>query len=50
MLETLYRLGIVPSNSRPRVSNDNPYAESIFKTLKYSVNVTLKLYHIPVKK
>ena len=38
MLETLYRLGIVPSNSSPRVSNDNPYAESIFKTLKYRLN------------
>lgn len=38
MLETLYSLGIVPSNSRPRVSNDNPYAESIFKTLKYRPN------------
>jgi putative transposase len=35
MLETLYSLGIIPSRSRPRVSNDNPYAESIFKTLKY---------------
>lgn len=38
MLETLYKLGITPSNSRPRVSNDNPYAESIFKTLKYRPN------------
>lgn len=38
MLETRYVLGIVPSNSRPRVSNDNPYAESIFKTLKYRPN------------
>lgn len=38
MLETLYRLGITPSNSRPRVSNDNPYAESLFKTLKYRCN------------
>ena len=38
MLETLYRLGITPSNSRPRVSNDNPYAESIFRTLKYRPN------------
>lgn len=35
MLETLYKLGITPSKSRPRVSNDNPYAESLFKTLKY---------------
>jgi putative transposase len=38
MLETLYALGITPSNSRPRVSNDNPYAESLFKTLKYRPN------------
>ena len=35
MLETLYLLGITPSRSRPRVSNDNPYSESIFKTCKY---------------
>ena len=38
MLETLYKLGIIPSKSRPRVSNDNPYAESLFKTLKYMPN------------
>lgn len=38
MLETLYNLGIIPSRSRPRVSNDNPYAESLFKTLKYVPN------------
>lgn len=35
MLETLYALGITPSHSRPRVSNDNPYSESLFRTLKY---------------
>jgi putative transposase len=35
LLETLYKLGITPSRSRPRVSNDNPYAESIFRTCKY---------------
>lgn len=35
MLSTLQRLGIVPSFSRPRVSNDNPYSESLFRTLKY---------------
>jgi len=35
MLATLQRLGVVPSFSRPRVSNDNPYSESLFKTLKY---------------
>jgi len=35
MLATLQTLGIIPSFSRPAVSNDNPYSESIFKTLKY---------------
>lgn len=35
LLETLYQLGITSSRSRPRVSNDNPYAESIFRTCKY---------------
>lgn len=35
MLATLYKLGIVPSFSRPRVSNDNAFIESFFKTLKY---------------
>jgi len=35
MLETLYQLGITPSRSRPRVSDDNPYSESLFKTCKY---------------
>ena len=28
-------LGVVKTHSRPRVSNDNPYSESHFKTLKY---------------
>jgi putative transposase len=28
-------LGVIQSHSRPRVSNDNPYSESQFKTLKY---------------
>jgi putative transposase len=35
MLATLERLGIVPSFSRPNVSDDNPYSESLFRTLKY---------------
>lgn len=35
VLILLYSLGIGPSFSRPRVSNDNPYSESLFKTLKY---------------
>jgi transposase InsO family protein len=35
MLATLQWLGIVPSLSRPQVSDDNPYSESLFHTLKY---------------
>ena len=35
MLATLQTLGVMPSFSRPSVSNDNPYSESLFKTLKY---------------
>jgi len=38
MLSTLQRLGVVTSFSRPRVSNDNPYSESVFRTLKYRPN------------
>ena len=35
MLGTLQNLGVVPSFSRPSISNDNPFSESTFKTLKY---------------
>lgn len=35
MLVTMQKLGVMPSFSRPSVSNDNPYSESMFKTLKY---------------
>ena len=35
MLATLQRLGVVTSFSRPRVSDDNPYSEALFRTLKY---------------
>jgi len=35
MLATLQRLGIIPSFSRPSVSDDNPFSEALFKTLKY---------------
>ena len=35
MLATLQQLGVIPSFSRPSVSNDNAYSESLFKTLKY---------------
>ena len=35
MLATLQHLGVVPSFSRPSVSNDNPFSESLFRTMKY---------------
>ena len=35
LLATLEFLGIVPSFSRPRVYDDNPYSEALFRTLKY---------------
>lgn len=35
LMAMLQMLGITPSYSRPSVSNDNPYSESLFKTVKY---------------
>ena len=35
MLATLEMLGVAASFSRPSVSNDNPFSESLFKTCKY---------------
>jgi putative transposase len=36
MLSTLQWLGVIPSFSRPHVSEDNPYSESLFRTLKHT--------------
>ncbi|MDB5342245.1 MAG: Integrase, catalytic region, partial [Schlesneria sp.] len=33
--QLLATLGVVKSHSRPRISNDNPFSESQFKTFKY---------------
>jgi len=35
LLATLQLLGVVTSFSRPRVSNDNPFSEALFRTGKY---------------
>ena len=35
MLSMMQALGIVPSFSRPSVSDDNPYSEALFRTVKY---------------
>lgn len=36
MLAKMQELGVVASRSRPSVSNDNPYSESLFRTCKYA--------------
>ena len=35
MTVTMEKLGITASYSRPRVSNDNPFSEALFRTCKY---------------
>jgi transposase InsO family protein len=36
--DLLADLGVIKSHSRPYVSDDNPYSESHFKTMKYRLN------------
>lgn len=38
MKVTMERLGVTASFSRPRVSNDNPFSEALFRTCKYTPN------------
>jgi putative transposase len=38
MKTTMEKLGITASYSRPRVSNDNPFSEALFRTFKYRPN------------
>jgi putative transposase len=35
MKVAMERLGVIASFSRPRVSNDNPFSEALFRTCKY---------------
>ncbi len=35
MQAKMHDLGVISSCSRPRVSDDNPYSESLFRTAKY---------------
>jgi transposase InsO family protein len=42
MLVTMQKLGVMSSFSRPSVSNDNPFSESLFRTLKYRPNYPSK--------
>lgn len=38
LVDQLHDHGIVTSYSRPRVSDDNPFSESMFKTVKYDLS------------
>jgi putative transposase len=42
VLAMLHWLGIKPSYSRPRVSDDNPFVEALFRTVKYRPEFPLK--------
>jgi putative transposase len=42
VLAMLHWLGIKPSYSRPRVSDDNPFVEALFRTVKYRPAFPLK--------
>lgn len=46
MTHTLKQLDIIQSHSRPRVSNDNPFSESQFKTMKYALDYPRKFHDI----
>ena len=38
LISALEEQGVINSRSRPRVSNDNPFSESLFKTIKYDLS------------
>jgi putative transposase len=45
--ELLADLGVLRSHSRPRTSNDNPYSEAQFKTLKYTPDFPERFGSLP---
>ncbi|MGZ3792890.1 MAG: IS3 family transposase [Bdellovibrio sp.] len=45
MLFTMLNLGVRPSFSRPSVSNDNAFIESLFKTMKYAPQYPTKPFN-----
>ncbi|NJM31993.1 MAG: IS3 family transposase [Limnobacter sp.] len=42
MIAMMQSLGVAYSRSRPAVSNDNPYSEALFKTLKYRADLPVR--------
>lgn len=45
VLATLQRVGVVVSFSRPHVSDDNPYSDALFRTLKPDRGTLRRLSH-----
>lgn len=45
MLATMQRLGVAASRSRPAVSNDNPFSEALFRTLKYRPQMPMRPFN-----
>lgn len=45
LIATLEQLGVARSLSRPSVSNDNPYSEALFRTLKYRPENPVEPFH-----
>lgn len=45
MIAALEQLGVSQNFNTPRVSNDNPYSESLFKTLKYRPDYPVKNFN-----
>jgi putative transposase len=46
LIDTLQGKGVVTSFSRPRVSDDNPFSESLFKTIKYDLSCPDRFEHL----
>jgi putative transposase len=44
--ELLIDLGVVKSHSRPHTSNDNPFSESHFKTMKYRPEIPTRFFSV----
>ena len=45
LIATFEQLGVARSLSRPSVSNDNPYSEALFRTLKYRPENPVEPFH-----
>lgn len=46
LLATFQQLGVIKSYSRPATSNDNPFSEALFKTIKYCPKYPRKPFEV----